>query len=145
MLHEPPFVNIFKLTWVYLLLILVLITIFAGSGCIDDQREVKTWDQWKITLKIWCQVKASTYCFSCRNYFIILEPTGAGKNLLLKLITGFYFFDSGRILLDGKDVTFLHLEKNGLTFVYYNYLLFSSHESEKEHLVRDEDVKNKRS
>lgn len=58
------------------------------------------------------------------EYFVILGPTGAGKTLLLELIAGFHVPDSGRILLDGKDVTDLPPEKHDLAFVYQNYSLF---------------------
>ncbi|AKB34856.1 Tungstate ABC transporter, ATP-binding protein WtpC [Methanosarcina siciliae C2J] len=58
------------------------------------------------------------------EYFVILGPTGAGKTLLLELIAGFHVPDSGRILLDGKDVSDLPPEKHDLAFVYQNYSLF---------------------
>ncbi|HSW21148.1 MAG TPA: ATP-binding cassette domain-containing protein, partial [Burkholderiaceae bacterium] len=35
----------------------------------------------------------------------IIGPNGAGKTTLLNLITGLYVPDSGRILLDGQDLT----------------------------------------
>jgi molybdate/tungstate transport system ATP-binding protein len=58
------------------------------------------------------------------EYFVILGPTGAGKTLLLELIAGFHSPDSGKILIDGKDVTNLPPEKHGLAFVYQDYSLF---------------------
>lgn len=58
------------------------------------------------------------------EYFVILGPTGAGKTLLLELIAGFHVPDSGKILIDGKDVTYLPPEKHGLAFVYQDYSLF---------------------
>jgi molybdate/tungstate transport system ATP-binding protein len=58
------------------------------------------------------------------EYFVILGPTGAGKTLLLELIAGFHFPDSGRILIDGEEVTHLPPEKHNLAFVYQNYSLF---------------------
>ncbi|KKI00336.1 sulfate ABC transporter ATP-binding protein [Methanosarcina sp. 1.H.T.1A.1] len=58
------------------------------------------------------------------EYFVILGPTGAGKTLLLELIAGFHIPDSGRVLVDGKDVTHLPPEKHNLAFVYQNYSLF---------------------
>jgi molybdate/tungstate transport system ATP-binding protein len=58
------------------------------------------------------------------EYFVILGPTGAGKTLLLELIAGFHFPDSGRILIDEKDVTDLPPEKHDLVFVYQDYSLF---------------------
>lgn len=58
------------------------------------------------------------------EYFVILGPTGAGKTLLLELIAGFYKPDSGRILLDGKDITMLSPEKRKIGYVPQNYMLF---------------------
>jgi molybdate/tungstate transport system ATP-binding protein len=58
------------------------------------------------------------------EYFTILGPTGAGKTLLLELIAGFHSPDSGRILIDGEDVTDLPPEKHKLAFVYQDYSLF---------------------
>lgn len=58
------------------------------------------------------------------EYFVILGPTGAGKTLLLELIAGFHVPDSGRVLIDGKEVTHLPPEKHNLAFVYQNYSLF---------------------
>ncbi|MHC1755934.1 MAG: ATP-binding cassette domain-containing protein [Methanosarcina sp.] len=58
------------------------------------------------------------------EYFVILGPTGAGKTLLLELIAGFHVPDSGRIMVDGKEVTHLPPEKHNLAFVYQNYSLF---------------------
>jgi len=39
------------------------------------------------------------------EYFIILGPSGAGKSLLLETIAGIYSPDSGKIILDGTDIT----------------------------------------
>ncbi|MDD4497510.1 MAG: ATP-binding cassette domain-containing protein [Methanosarcinaceae archaeon] len=58
------------------------------------------------------------------EYFVILGPTGAGKTLILELIAGFHRPDSGKILIDGRDVTDFFPEKRGLAFVYQNYSLF---------------------
>ena len=58
------------------------------------------------------------------EYFVILGPTGAGKTLFLELIAGFHSPDSGRILIEGKDVTNLPPEKHDLVFVYQDYSLF---------------------
>ncbi|AKB26481.1 Tungstate ABC transporter, ATP-binding protein WtpC [Methanosarcina sp. MTP4] len=58
------------------------------------------------------------------EYFVILGPTGSGKTLLLELIAGFHRPDSGKILINGKDVTDLSPEKRNLAFVYQDYSLF---------------------
>jgi molybdate/tungstate transport system ATP-binding protein len=58
------------------------------------------------------------------EYFVILGPTGAGKTLFLELIAGFHSPDSGRILIDGNEVTHLPPEKHDIVFVYQDYSLF---------------------
>jgi len=71
--------------------------------------------------------------FSIRNislkiekneYFVLLGPTGSGKTLLLELIAGFHVPDSGRIILNGVDVTFMPPEERRVGFVYQDYSLF---------------------
>ena len=58
------------------------------------------------------------------EYFVILGPTGAGKTLLLETIAGFHYPDTGRILIDDKDVSFLPPEKRKVGFVYQEFMLF---------------------
>ncbi len=58
------------------------------------------------------------------EYFIILGPSGAGKTILLEIIAGIIGPDSGRIYLNGCDVTNLPPEKRGLAYVPQNYALF---------------------
>ena len=58
------------------------------------------------------------------EYFVVLGPTGAGKTLLLEVVAGFYKPDSGRILLNGNDITSWPPEKRGIGFVYQDYALF---------------------
>ncbi|ADP77778.1 tungstate/molybdate transport system ATP-binding protein [Methanothermus fervidus DSM 2088] len=58
------------------------------------------------------------------EYFIILGPSGAGKTLLLELIAGVEFPDSGEIIIDGRDVTYLPPEKRNISIVYQDYMLF---------------------
>ncbi|MCD6386734.1 MAG: ATP-binding cassette domain-containing protein [Methanophagales archaeon] len=58
------------------------------------------------------------------EYFVILGPTGAGKTLLLELIAGFHFPDEGKILIDGKDMTFSPPEERNIGFIYQDYMLF---------------------
>ena len=58
------------------------------------------------------------------EYFVILGPTGAGKTLLLELIAGFHFPEEGRILIDGKDMTFSPPEERNIGFIYQDYMLF---------------------
>ena len=59
-----------------------------------------------------------------REYFIFLGPSGSGKTMLLELIAGMWSPDSGKIFMDGINVTMQPPEKRGVGFVYQNYMLF---------------------
>ncbi|MEI6534539.1 MAG: ABC transporter ATP-binding protein [Verrucomicrobiaceae bacterium] len=56
--------------------------------------------------------------------FSLLGPSGCGKTTLLRLAAGFASPDSGRILLDGHDITALPPEKRPVNTVFQNYALF---------------------
>ncbi|MCW7074930.1 MAG: ATP-binding cassette domain-containing protein [Candidatus Methanospirare jalkutatii] len=69
-------------------------------------------------------IKSITLEVKKGEYFVILGPTGAGKTLLLELIAGFHFPDEGKILIDGKDMTFSPPEERNIGFIYQDYMLF---------------------
>ncbi len=58
------------------------------------------------------------------EYFIILGPTGAGKSLLLDTIMGFNTPDTGKIVINGLDVTSELPEKRNVGYVPQNIVLF---------------------
>ena len=58
------------------------------------------------------------------EYFVVMGPTGAGKTLLLQLIAGIHYPDSGKIILDDVDVTYLPPERRSIGYVPQNYALF---------------------
>jgi molybdopterin-binding protein len=58
------------------------------------------------------------------DYMVIIGPTGSGKSVLLETIAGFYRPQSGRIFLEGKDITHLTPEKRGISIIYQDYVLF---------------------
>lgn len=58
------------------------------------------------------------------SYMVIIGPTGSGKSVLLETIAGFYSPRSGRIFLEGRDITNLNPEKRGISIVYQDYVLF---------------------
>ncbi len=63
-------------------------------------------------------------CVEKGEFFVILGPTGAGKSLILEAIAGLVFVSSGRIVLDGEDITDLPPEKRGISIVYQDLALF---------------------
>ena len=58
------------------------------------------------------------------DYCMILGENGAGKTLLLETILGFHRPDSGKILVNGTDVTLLPPEARGIGFVPQDPSLF---------------------
>lgn len=65
-----------------------------------------------------------TFSVEKGEHFIILGPSGAGKTVLLEVIAGIIEPDSGRIFLNGEDITDLPPEKRGLAYIPQNYALF---------------------
>jgi sulfate transport system ATP-binding protein len=54
----------------------------------------------------------------------LLGPSGCGKSTLLRAIAGFEPVDTGRVILDDRDVTDLPLRERNVGFVFQNYALF---------------------
>ncbi|PLK70052.1 thiamine ABC transporter ATP-binding protein [Rhizobium sp. TH135] len=55
----------------------------------------------------------------------VVGPSGSGKSTLLNLISGFERPDSGRILIDGRDVTELAPAERPISLVFQDNNLFS--------------------
>ena len=58
------------------------------------------------------------------EFFTLLGPSGCGKTTILRLIAGFDAPDSGRILLDGRDLADMPAEKRPIHTVFQSYALF---------------------
>ncbi|MDX2141370.1 MAG: ABC transporter ATP-binding protein [Chloroflexota bacterium] len=56
--------------------------------------------------------------------FVLLGASGSGKSTLLRLIAGLLLPDSGRVVLNKRDVTLLPPQVRGTGFVFQNYSLF---------------------
>ena len=56
--------------------------------------------------------------------FSLLGPSGCGKTTMLRLAAGFERPDTGRVLLDGEDITDLPPEKRRVNTIFQNYALF---------------------
>jgi spermidine/putrescine transport system ATP-binding protein len=69
-------------------------------------------------------LKDISFAIDKGEFFSILGPSGCGKTTLLRLIAGFDYPDSGRIYLDGKDITDLPPNKRPINTVFQNYALF---------------------
>ncbi len=58
------------------------------------------------------------------EFFTLLGPSGCGKTTILRAIAGFVPVASGRITIDGTDVTGVPAEKRSVGMVFQNYALF---------------------
>src|SRR5438105_1551723 len=58
------------------------------------------------------------------SFFVILGPSGCGKTTTLRMIAGLELPTSGRILLDGEDVTALPASARDIAFVFQLFALY---------------------
>ncbi|MGK9063623.1 ABC transporter ATP-binding protein [Stutzerimonas chloritidismutans] len=59
-----------------------------------------------------------------REFVVFVGPSGCGKSTLLRLIAGLEEVSSGRIELDGRDITDLSPAKRDLAMVFQTYALY---------------------
>src|SRR5438270_8618634 len=57
-------------------------------------------------------------------FYALLGPSGCGKTTLLRMIAGFETPDSGRIVIDGVDVTGLPPYARPVNMMFQSYALF---------------------
>jgi multiple sugar transport system ATP-binding protein len=69
-------------------------------------------------------VRSSTFTVASGEFFCLLGPSGCGKTTTLRMIAGLELPTSGRILLDGKDVTFLRAAQRDIAFVFQLFALY---------------------
>jgi molybdate/tungstate transport system ATP-binding protein len=67
---------------------------------------------------------AISFQVAAGELFTILGPTGYGKTLILESIAGLMPIHSGRIRIDGRDVTDLPPERRQIGIVYQDQSLF---------------------
>src|SRR6476469_2912951 len=58
------------------------------------------------------------------EFLSLLGPSGCGKTTALRLVAGFDSPDSGRIVVDGKDITGMPPNKRDMGMVFQAYSLF---------------------
>jgi spermidine/putrescine transport system ATP-binding protein len=69
-------------------------------------------------------VDAVTLTIPAGEFLSILGPSGCGKTTLLRMLAGLDFPDSGRILIDGRDVTDLPANRRPTNLVFQRGALF---------------------
>lgn len=58
------------------------------------------------------------------EFIVFVGPSGCGKSTLLRLIAGLEPITSGKLLLDGKDITWTPSGKRDLAMVFQSYALY---------------------
>ena len=58
------------------------------------------------------------------EFFTFLGPSGCGKTTTLRTLTGFIEPVSGNVMVEGKDVTNVPIEKRNIGMVFQSYALF---------------------
>ena len=69
-------------------------------------------------------VRNSSFVIEDRSFFVMLGPSGCGKTTTLRMIAGLELPTDGRILLDGKDVTFKRASERDIAFVFQLFALY---------------------
>ncbi|MEJ8851786.1 ABC transporter ATP-binding protein [Variovorax rhizosphaerae] len=58
------------------------------------------------------------------SFCVLLGPSGCGKSTTLRIIAGLEIPSSGKVIIDGQDVTGLPPARRGIAMVFQNYALF---------------------
>jgi sn-glycerol 3-phosphate transport system ATP-binding protein len=58
------------------------------------------------------------------KFLVLLGPSGCGKSTLLRLIAGLEDVTTGKVFIDGRDVTALDPTRRKLSMVFQSYALF---------------------
>jgi multiple sugar transport system ATP-binding protein len=69
-------------------------------------------------------VHDSNFTIESGTFFALLGPSGCGKTTTLRMIAGLELPTSGRILLDGEDVTFRRAAARDIAFVFQLFALY---------------------
>jgi spermidine/putrescine transport system ATP-binding protein len=69
-------------------------------------------------------LKDASFDIKAGEFMTFLGPSGCGKTTCLRLISGFDTPTSGRIFIDGKDVTYDPPYRRDVNQVFQNYALF---------------------
>ncbi|ABM56540.1 ABC transporter ATP-binding protein [Verminephrobacter eiseniae] len=72
-----------------------------------------------------CAVSAMNLAVEKGEFVSLLGPSGCGKTTTLQMVAGFVTVSSGRIALDGRDITHAKANTRGLGIVFQSYALFA--------------------
>ena len=86
-------------------------------SAIELQGIAKHWGSTTALHAVNLSIAAGSFC-------VLLGPSGCGKSTTLRIIAGLDNASSGRVLIDGRDVTTLPPAERGIAMVFQNYALF---------------------
>ncbi|MFO1107292.1 MAG: ABC transporter ATP-binding protein [Amaricoccus sp.] len=69
-------------------------------------------------------VQNSSFTVESGEFLVMLGPSGCGKTTTLRMIAGLELPTSGRILLDGEDVTMARARARDIAFVFQLFALY---------------------
>src|ERR1043165_2554129 len=58
------------------------------------------------------------------EFVTLLGPSGCAKTTIIRMIAGYVTPSSGRVLLDGRDITYTPPQTRRIGMVYQHYALF---------------------
>jgi multiple sugar transport system ATP-binding protein len=59
-----------------------------------------------------------------KEFLVLVGPSGCGKSTTLNLIAGLEYATEGKILFDGKDVTYMNPREREIAMVFQSYALY---------------------
>ena len=69
-------------------------------------------------------VREVSFTANAAELLVILGPSGCGKSTVLRMIAGLEEVTSGRVFIDGKDVTDVTASRRNVSMVFQSYALF---------------------
>jgi sn-glycerol 3-phosphate transport system ATP-binding protein len=90
---------------------------WTAVSSIELQGVARHWGKVTALREVDLRIAAGSFC-------VLLGPSGCGKSTTLRIIAGLDNSSSGRVLIDGLDVTDLPPAQRGIAMVFQNYALF---------------------
>ena len=59
-----------------------------------------------------------------KEFMVLVGPSGCGKTTLLRAVAGLGMADDGRIMIGGRDVTYLPPRERNISMVFQSYAIF---------------------
>lgn len=69
-------------------------------------------------------VRESSFTIHDGEFFVMLGPSGCGKTTTLRMIAGLEMPSSGKVFLDGEDVTYRRGSERDIAFVFQLFALY---------------------